>query len=229
MGVNALVVSQDVSANNLIASLLLEFRIETQAITDISRAQALLRRARFAALIVDYDLPGAELLLGDFASSRSGKSVISFALLSLGDRKGSRVANFVFSKPLQEKAIRSTLNVASRMIFSSHRRSFRCPLDVAISLMGRHGTLEARTINISINGMAAQMLDKVSAEDCFSVRFQLPNGIDIRTDGKVVWTDGRRAAFLFTSMTESSKRALPDWIDAQIQQVAYAKSTPHGN
>src|ERR1700733_9939844 len=109
MGVNALVVSQDVSANNLIASLLLEFRIETQAITDISRAQALLRRARFAALIVDYDLPGAELLLGDFASSRSGKSVISFALLSLGDRKGSRVANFVFSKPLQEKAIRSTL------------------------------------------------------------------------------------------------------------------------
>jgi CheY-like chemotaxis protein len=228
MGVNALVVSQDVSANNLIASLLLEFRIETQAITDISMAQALLRRAKFAAVIVDYDLPGAELLLGNFASSPSGKSVISFALLSPGDRKGSRVANFALSKPLQEKAIRSTLNVASRMIFSSYRRSFRCPLDVAISLMGGRGTFKARTINISIDGIAALMLDKVSAEDRFAVRFQLPNGVDIQTDGKVVWTDGRRAALLFTSMAEPSKRSLPDWIDAQIQQVAYA-STPHGN
>jgi hypothetical protein len=228
MGVNALVVSQDVSVNNLIASLLLEFRIETQAITDMSMAQALLQRAKFAAVIVDYDLPGAELLLGNFASSPSGKSVISFALLSPGDRKGSPVANFALSKPLQEKAIRLTLNVASRMIFSSYRRTFRCPLDVAISLMGDRGTFKARTTNISMDGIAAQMLDQLSPEDRFAVRFQLPNGVDIQTDGKVVWTDGQRAALLFTIMAEPSKRALSDWIDAQIQQVALA-SAPHGN
>jgi hypothetical protein len=228
MTVNALVVSQDGSANNLITALLLEFRIETLAISDVSMAQALLRRTTFAAVIVDYDLPGAELLLGNFAGSPSGKSAISFALLSAGERKGSGLANFALSKPLQEKAIRSTLKVASGMILSCYRRRFRCPLDVAISLMGGRGTFKARTINISIDGIAAQMLDKVSAEDRFAVRFQLPNGVDIQTDGKVVWTDGRRAALLFTSMAEPSKRDLSDWINAQIQEVAYA-STPLGN
>jgi hypothetical protein len=228
MGVNALVVSQDVGVNDLIASLFLEFRIETRAITDLSIAQGLLHKARFAAVIVDYDLPGAELLLGNFASSPSGQSVISFALLGPGARKGSRVANFSLSKPLQEKAIRLTLNIASRMIFSSYRRTFRCPVDVAISLRGDRGAFNARTINISMNGIAAQTLDQMSPEDRFALRFQLPNGVDIQTDGKVVWTDGRRAAFLFTGMAERSKRALPDWIDAQIQQMAFA-STPHGN
>jgi hypothetical protein len=228
MGVNALVVSQDVSVHNLIASLFLEFRIETRAITDLSIAQALLQKARFAAVIVDHDMPGAELLLGDYTSSPSGQSVISFAVLGPGDRKGSRVANFSLSKPLQEKAIRLTLNVASRMIFSSYRRTFRCPLEVAISLRGDRGAFKARTINISMNGIAAQMLDKLSPEDRFALRFQLPNGVDIQTDGKVVWTDGRRAAFLFANMAELSKRALPDWIDAQIQQIALA-TTPLGN
>lgn len=221
MSVTALLVSQDVSVRDLISSLFLECRIETKTISDTVAAQALLlQSSKYSAVIVDYDLSGGELLLEDFASSPSGKSAISFALLSPGDHNCAHAANFALSKPLQAKAIRSTLNVASHMIFSSYRRTFRCPLDVAISLTGVRGIFEVRTVNISMGGIAVQMPDKLCPEDSFAIRFRLPNKVNIQTDAKVVWTDSRRAALLFTAMAAPSKRALSDWVDTEIQQAA---------
>ena len=220
MSVNALLVSRDVSVHHLISSFLHDFRIETKTVTDLATAQALLQRARFAAIMVDYDFIGAEVLLENFASSTSSRSAITFALVGPGCRKGLPVAHFALSKPLKENAIRSTLNVASHMIFSSYRRTSRCPIDVAILLVGVRETFRVRTINISMGGIAVQMLDKVSPEDRFTIRFQLPNQANIQTEAKVVWTDGRRAALRFTNMRTPSKSALSDWVDAEIQQAA---------
>jgi hypothetical protein len=220
MSVNALLVSQDVSVHHLISSLLHDLRIETRAVTDLASAQALLQSTRFAAIMVDYDFIGAEVLLENLASSPSSRSAITFALVGSGCRKGLPVAHFALSKPLNENAIRSTLNVASHMIFSSYRRAFRCPIDVAISLVGLRETFWVRTINISMGGIAVQMVDKVSCEDRFTVRFQLPNKANIQTEAKVVWTDGRRAALRFTDMGIPSKSALSDWVDTEIQQAA---------
>jgi hypothetical protein len=220
VSVTALLVSQDFNVHNLIPPLFHDFRIETQTMTDIATAQISLKRAKFAAVIVDCDLPGGELWLREAASSSSGKAAISFALLGPRGREDSPVANFAFSKPLQEKAIRSTLRIASGMVFSSYRRSFRCPLDIAISLVGVRGTLRVRTMNISLGGIAIHMLDKVSPEESFAIQFRLPSQDNIQTDARVVWTDGRRAALLFTHMEEASKRALSDWVDAEIQGIA---------
>ena len=222
MSVNALLISQDIVVHNLISSLLHDFRVETKPVTDLAAAQSWLRSARFAAVIVDYDFIGAELLLENFASSPSGKSSISFALASPGSRKRLSVAHFTLSKPLKANAIRSTLNVASHMIFASYRRTFRCPIDVAISLVSVRRTFEARTINISMGGIAVQMVSKISVGDSFSVRFQLPNQVTITTKAKVVWTDGRRVALLFIDMGATSKSALSDWVDIEVQLAPVA-------
>lgn len=217
MGANALLVTQDPKVQLTLSSILAGLGIETETFTDVAAAKAALRRARFAAVLVDCDLAGAESLL-DLQDSPSNRTAVSFAVSTPGSSKHSVKASFVLSKPLQRPLTHSTMRAASGLIFSCYRKGFRCQLVVPLSLASAGKEINAYSSNISMGGIAIQTPQALSPEEQFRIHLTLPSGLEIQTDAKVVWTDKQgRAALLFTDMRESGRRALQNWLDTKIQ------------
>jgi PilZ domain len=217
MGAIALLLTQDPRVQTTISSILADLRIGTEIFTNIEMARVALQRARFAAVVVDCDLAGAEHLL-ELGDTPSNRTAVSFAVSTPGVSWRSIKASFALSKPLQAVLTRATMRAASGLIFSSYRRTFRCQLVVPVSLANAERHFKASSSNISMGGIAIQTGETLSPEERFRIHLALPNGHEIETETKLVWTDKHgRAALLFTHMGDSERRAVQDWLDTKIQ------------
>ena len=215
MNATALVVTQDTQVQSVVSSILAELRIEVEMFTEVSLAEVALRRARFAAVVVDCDLGGADRLLKDSSATRAA---ISFAVSTPGKSKGSPKANFGLSKPLQMPLVRLTMRGASDSIWFLYRRSFRCELATPIFGSGLGKAFRAQTINISMGGIAIQTRQALTRDEPFRIEFALPNGLEIKSDATVVWTDKLgRVGLLFIGMQNSARHGLQDWLDTKNQ------------
>jgi hypothetical protein len=218
MGASALLLTQNVQVQSVVSSILAELAIETKLFTDVSSAEVALSHARFVAVVVDCDLAGAHSLLirKDAASNRAA---VSFAVSTPGISKESQKAGFALSKPLQKPLVRLTMRAASGLMLSLHRRTFRCELALPISVSNLERGFRAETTNVSMGGIAIQTREALAPEDAFKIEFTLPNGFEIKSDARVVWTGKLgRAALRFTGMQNSARDGLQDWIDTQIQK-----------
>jgi DNA-binding response OmpR family regulator len=222
MGAIALLVSQDPSVQSAVSSILADLGIGTEIFTDIAMAKIALQRARFAAVVVDCDLIGAEHLL-ELGDTPSNRTAVSFAVSTPGSSKRAVKASFTLSKPLQGALTRATMRAASSLIFSSYRRTFRCQLVVPVSLVSVERQFSVSSSNISMGGIAIQTAETLSTEERFRIYLVLPNGQKIDRKAKVVWTDKHgRAALLFMHTQESERHALQDWLDSKIQDQRIA-------
>jgi hypothetical protein len=221
MGANALLVSRDNGVQMVLPAVLLEARIETEIAPDVPRAIQLLRERKFAAVIVDYDLEGAESVLKDMDLYPSNRNAVAFGIVPEGDVCNDLPpgAKFIMTKPLLAEGARRTLRAASGLLVAEHRRYFRCALEVPLHLAGANREFRAITTNISMGGLALRTLQVIGLAEKFRLEFVLPQVGTIETEGEVVWADTQgRAGMHFLDLPDAHKKRLQFWLDGKMNE-----------
>ncbi len=219
---NALLVSRDSEVLMILLAVLRELRIETEITTEVERTFALLRDRKFAAIIVDYDLEGAEAVLKDLDLYPSNRTAVAFVLVPQGDlRSGSPPrAKFIMTKPISAEQARRALRASSSLLVSEYRRYFRCALAAPIHLAGTNREFNAITTNISMGGLAFKTLQRVELAEKFKLELALPEAGLIQADGEVVWADTQgRAGVHFVDLPDEAKKRLQSWLNSKMNEA----------
>ena len=219
MNANALLLSRDKEVQSILPVLLGGVRIDTEIVTDVSRAARLLSERKFEAIIVDCELNGADTVLKDIDSYPSNRTAVLFAIVPEVDvRDGLPAgAKFVIVKPLLAEQARRMLYAASDLLLREYRRYFRCGFEVPIYLVGGSRKLRAITTNISIGGLAIRTLEEIRLAERFRLEFALPSAVGLNVDGEVVWADTQgRAGLRFLELPELARRKLQTWLDSKM-------------
>jgi hypothetical protein len=131
-------------------------------------------------------------------------------------------ANFVLGKPVQEKQLRSFLDIALPRMERDHRRYFRHKIDLPIELLCQAGeTIAGKIMNVSESLLALIPFGPASVEGVVTVRFELSsvNPQIVRAKADVVWNDAFAMGlrFLQSDTDRSSFEAWLDSLEAQEQ------------
>ena len=159
MALNCLLVTRDVSLLELIRAGFSATNVELEMRTDATSAIELSARRHLDGFVIDCDdVPQAQDLLFQIRNTRSNKLSVIFAVVNAATSVSMAVeagANFVFGKPVQEKQLRSFLDIALPRMERDHRRYFRHKVDLPIELLCQTGeTIAGKIMNVSENGLA---------------------------------------------------------------------------
>jgi DNA-binding response OmpR family regulator len=218
MSANALLVSRDDGVQMVVPAVLIEARIETEITTDVPRAIRLLQERKFEAVIVDYDMEGADAVLKDIDLYPSNRTAVAFAIVHEEDGCHGLPpgAKFIMAKPVLAEQARRTLRAASGLLVGEYRRYFRCALEVPIHLTAASREFRAKTTNVSMGGLALRTLQLIGLAEKFRLEFVLPQGGTIETDGEVVWADTQgRAGMHFLDLPTVAQKRLQTWLDSK--------------
>jgi len=219
MNATALLLSQDKEVQSILPSLLGGMRIDTEVVTDVSRAARLLGERKFEAIIIDCELNGADTVLKDINSYPSNRTAVLFAVVPEVDARDGLPAGakFMIVKPVVAEQARRVLYAATGLLIREYRLCFRCNLEVSIYLAGESRELRAKTTNISIGGLAIRTLEEIRLAERFRLKFVLPNAVGLRADAEVVWADTKgRAGLRFLELPEPAHRSLQTWLDSKM-------------
>jgi len=126
-------------------------------------------------------------------------------------------AKFMIVKPVLAEQARRMLYAASGLLIHEYRRYFRCGLEVPIYLAAESRELRAKTVNISIGGLAIRTLEEIRLAERFRLKFVLPNAVGLQADAEVVWADTKgRAGLRFLELPELAHRRLQTWLDSKM-------------
>jgi len=219
MNATALLLSQDKEVQSILPSLLGGMRIDTEVVTDVSRAARLLGERKFEAIIIDCELNGVDTVLKDINSYPSNRTAVLFAVVPEVDARDGLPAGakFMIVKPVVAEQARRVLYAATGLLIREYRLCFRCNLEVSIYLAGESRELRAKTTNISIGGLAIRTLEEIRLAERFRLKFVLPNAVGLRADAEVVWADTKgRAGLRFLELPEPAHRSLQTWLDSKM-------------
>ena len=219
MNANALLLSRDKEVQMILPALLGDMRIETEIAIDVLKAVRLLSEQKFEAILVDWELKGADAVLKDIDSYPSNRTAVPFAIVPEVDVRNGLPpgAKFVIAKPVSAEQARRSLDAASSLLIGEYRRYFRCALEVPIHLAGADRELRAKTTNISIGGLAIRTMEAIGLGQKFRLEFVLPNAVPLEIDGEVVWADTQGLAGMrFLDLPELAKGRLQAWLDTRM-------------
>src|SRR5579862_8536756 len=156
MNLQALLVSSDDAAADVLARVLSAFDIAMDRSSDPETTLSRMQQQKFDALIVDFENPeAAEAVLQ--CAHTSGSAPISIALVAdTGKVRAilSGGSHFVLYKPVTEEAAKAGLRAAAALLSRERRRAFRVPVQapVAITLPDTR-TLDGILLDLSETGM----------------------------------------------------------------------------
>ena len=136
MNLQALLVSSDDSAADVLGRVLSGFGIATDRSSDPETTLARIHQQKFDALIVDFDdqKVAEEVLL---QAKRLGTGPLSVALVADTAKVRNILsggAHFVLYKPISEEATRAGLRAAAALLTRERRRAFRVPVQAAVEI-----------------------------------------------------------------------------------------------
>lgn len=200
-----------------------KFAISVDACQDPVTAASLINTRKFEAIVVDLSLgEGVTGILERVRVSPSNQNSITFALIGPGEDSEWRAkCNFVIRKPLDERAMISTLRAALGLIIHDYRRYFRCPVIVPVVMSADKGEkIICEMMNISEGGLAVTTLAELNPGMEVTTEFVLPGetaGFELH--GEICWCDKRsRAGLHFLSVSEDQKRRLQGWLSRKIEE-----------
>src|ERR1700736_5132674 len=134
MTLQALLVSTDDHAAEVVGRALPPFGIAMDRCSDLETTRTRIQQQKFAALIVDFDNPeGAEEVLQH--AKKLGTEPLSIPLVA--DAASVRDvltggAHFVLYKPLSEEAAKAGLRAVVALLSRERRRAFRVPVQLPV-------------------------------------------------------------------------------------------------
>jgi DNA-binding response OmpR family regulator len=181
---------------------------------EIAAAQALSQN-HFDGIVLDCDHEAGARLIEQVRRGRSNKLTPLFTLTSgmdTIDQSRQNSVNLVLHKPLTVLRITPHLKIALLLMSREHLRYQRYPVDRPALVALQDGrTFQARTINVSRDGIALALSEPATFHKLLHVRFDLPTKepTTISVNAEAVWLDGHgRLGLQFRHMASSSQQRL---------------------
>jgi CheY-like chemotaxis protein len=225
IGVRVLLVSADIHTIDTLCDSMGKMAMHVEVCSDFDSATRKLCRSKFEAVVADFkDRPAALEFLKKSRLMTSHKAAVVLAILGNDDEMPSAFragASFVVVKPLSPVLLLRTLKVAYPLMVHERRRSFRCPLQVPVSIsVGSHLEFNATCVNISEVGIALTHSPGVQVGDRVVLRLTLPHTrAPAKITAEVCWCDsGGSAGMEFVQVPAPVKEQLISWLAARLEE-----------
>lgn len=220
----AIVLIPDDKELNLLRDGMQKIGIDLYVCADAEELEEALQVSRFAAVIVDCDGSGTEILKA-LQSKPTTHGTVSFALTAEAAKRKEAVAlgaTFVLDKPLSQQATDRCLHIAQKIIQNEQRKYARVPLDISVgvSKLSSSKQFVAKATNIGAGGMALATNSEVSVGTVVEFSLTLPGEKKpFSGQAKVIWEDSQgRAGVQFTYLSPAVRELLEQWL--QTPQTA---------
>jgi DNA-binding response OmpR family regulator len=226
MTLQALLVSTDDQAAEVLGRVLPPFGITLDRCSDSEITKSRIQQQKFAALIVDFDNPEmAEDMLQQ--AKKLGTEPLSIALVADAARVRDILtggAHFVLYKPLSEEAAKAGLRPAAALLSRERRRAIRVPVQAPVEIVLHNDRrLDGILLDLSETGMEVLTAEPLERGAFLSFQFQLPDhSLQITARGEVAWaTPNGQTGVRFLDLPEASVSSLRAWL-----QTAANTGTP---
>jgi CheY-like chemotaxis protein len=231
MGLNCLLLTGDAMLLEVIKSNLNATKVELEMRTDAASAIELSTRRHLDGFVIDCDGVERSLdLLAQIRASRSNKLSVVLAVVNGTTSVGTAVdagANFVLSKPVEPKMLRSILDSALPRMEREHRRYFRHKVDLPVDLLCFSGEIvTGKMINVSEGGVALTHFGLAAVEGIVTVRFGLPSAVPqpFQAKAAVVWNDASTMGLRFLRIESGCRPYFEAWLDSLEAQLQFRES-----
>ena len=218
MTLQALLVSTDDSAADVLGRVLPTFGIGLDRSSDPETTLARIQQQKFDALIVDFDDAMMEEVLEH--ARQLGTGWLTVALVA--DRTRVRDiltggAHFVLYKPLSDAAAKAGLRAAAALLSRERRRAFRVSVQapVEITLQNERKT-DGILLDLSETGMDVLTSEVQTPGAMLGFRFVIPNtALQIAGHGQVAWANpSGQAGVHFIDVPAEVTDELKTWLNA---------------
>jgi CheY-like chemotaxis protein len=219
MTLQALLVSTDDSAADVLGRVLPTLGMAMDRSSDPETTIARIQQQRFDALIVDFDDPKmAEDVLQQ--AQKIGSAPLSVALVADSSNvRGilSGGAHFVLYKPLSDDAVKAGLRAVAALLNRERRRAFRVPVQAAVEItLPDTRKLDGILLDLSETGMDVLTAEPQVAGSLLAFQFQLPDGVlKIEAHGQVAWANPNgQTGVHFLDIPADVSAELKKWLQA---------------
>jgi CheY-like chemotaxis protein len=217
MNLQALLVSSDDAAADVLGRVLSSFDIAMDRSSDPETTIARVQQQKFDALILDFDNPDAANAVLQLLKTL-GTSPISIALVS--DHPKVRAvlsggAHFVLYKPVSEEAAKAGLRPAAALLSRERRRAIRIPVQAPVEItLPDTRKLDGILLDLSETGMDVLTAEAQVSGSLLEFRFQLPDGaLQLQARGQVAWANPNgQTGVQFLDLENASKENLKTWL-----------------
>lgn len=234
MTLQALLVSSDDAAADVLGRVLPTLGIAMDRSSDPETTMARIQRQKFDTLILDFDDPkAAESVLQE--AQKLGSAPLSIALVAdTGKVRGilSGGAHFILYKPVSEEAAKAGLRAAAAMLNRERRRAFRVPVQAPVEItLPDTRKLEGILLDLSETGMDVLTAEAQVAGSLLAFHFQLPDGgPEVTAHGQVAWANqnGQNGVH-FVDIDEAVSTAMKAWLKAAATaaDAGASENVPH--
>jgi CheY-like chemotaxis protein len=219
MNLQALLVSSDDSAADVLSRVLSGYGIATDRSSDPETTLARIQQQKFDALIVDFEnQEAAEQVL--LEAKKLGSCPLSVALVADQTKVRqilSAGAHFVLYKPVSEEAAKAGLRAAAALLSRERRRAFRVPVQAPVEISLSEGRkLDGILLDLSETGMDVLTAEPQTAGSTLGFHFTLPDGaVEVGGQGQVAWANPNgQTGVHFIDVPETVKEQLKGWLKA---------------
>ncbi len=217
---HALVVDDDIEMCELIQAILHSADTEALISTDSAQAADLLRSQRFDAVFLDVNMPhpdGIELARIIRASRHNQKTPIIMvsgeedpSVVSRGFQAG---AAFFLFKPINKDRLLNLSRTTHGAVERERRHYQRVVVNRRVELLCGADTLEAETIDVSLNGLLVRAPRTLAAGSRVAVRlFATPGTPPITANAKVVRVAGEAMGIHLENVGQEASKRMQDFL-----------------
>ena len=234
MTLQALLVSTDDSAADVLGRVLPTFGIAMDRSSDPETTLARIQQQKFEALIVDFDDANlAESVLRQ--AQQIGSGCLSVALVADSAKVReilSGGAHFVIYKPISEEAAKAGLRAAAALLSRERRRAFRVPVQAPVEVtMPDERKADGILLDLSETGMDVLTPEAQAPGSLLGFHFQLPDGeLKVEGHGQVAWANPNgQTGVRFLDLPEAVVAELKTWLKAAATSAGTApdENVPH--
>jgi len=234
MTLQALLVSTDDSAADVLGRVLPTFGIAMDRSSDPETTIARIQQQKFEALIVDFD--NAEMAEDVLRQAQKlGTEPLSVALVADTAKVReilSGGAHFVLYKPLSDDAAKAGLRAAAALLSRERRRAVRIPVQAPVEItLPDTRKLDGILLDLSETGMDVLTAEPQAPGSLLAFHFQLPDGgLEVEARGQVAWANANgQTGVHFLDLAEATSAELKTWLQAaaSISGAVDDETVPH--
>ena len=234
MNLQALLVSSDDDAADVLGRVLSGFGIAMDRLSDLETTLARIQHQKFDALLVDFEAPDTARAVLEEAK-RLGTSPISIALVAdpVTVREIlSNGAHFVLYKPLSDEAAQAGLRAAAALLTRQRRKALRVPVQAPVEItLPEQRKVDGILLDLSEGGMEVLTAEPQIKGSLIAFHFQLPDGsIELEARGEVAWANPNgQTGVRFLDVSAPASSNLKEWVRMAVATLGTLpeETVPH--
>ncbi|HUD66422.1 MAG TPA: PilZ domain-containing protein [Candidatus Sulfotelmatobacter sp.] len=234
MNLQALLVSTDDSAADVLGRVLPALGIAVDRSSDPETTMARIRQQKFDAIILDFD--DAKTAGDALEQARNlGSAALSIALVADATKVRdilSGGAHFVLYKPVSEAGAKAGLRAAAALLSRERRRAFRVPVQAPVEItLPDTRKVDGILLDLSETGMDVLTAEAQTTGSLLAFQFQLPDGVvQVEAHGQVAWANPNgQTGVRFLDVPQEVAAGLKVWLKAAAanQGAETDEAVPH--